>query len=162
MVCEPSSNEITNGDEYNIMVAYQAKDGYNGPEQRLAFSVGVHAFTLNEKQEIYHVDVENYLAAGNWEVYTTVIANGDISEFSNGEITFQRADGNYAALAYDVTISEYMTVDLHSPKEYTVNDDDLQEYFSHPVNITFKYSKPGSSEIITISCYSNYLFSISN
>ena len=155
-------DQLTNGDEYNIMVAYQAKDGYNGPEQRLAFSVGTHAFTLNEKQEIYHVDVENYLAAGNWEVYTTIIANGDLSEFSNGEITFQRANGNYAALAYDVTISEYMTVDLHSPKEYTVNDDDLQEYFSHPVNITFKYSKPGSSEIITISCYSNYLFSISN
>ena len=108
------------------------------------------------------MDVENYLTAGNWEVYTTVIANGDISEFSNGEIIFQRADGNYAALAYDVTISEYMTIDLHSPKEYTVNEDDLQEYFSHPVNITFKYSKPGSNEIITLNCYSNYLFSISN
>ena len=41
----------------------------------------------------------------------------------------ERTGGNYAALAYDVTISEYMTVDLHSPKEYTVNEDDLQEYF---------------------------------
>ena len=155
-------DQLTNGDEYNVVVAYQAKDGYNGPEQRLAISVGTHAFTLNEKQEIYSVAVENYLVAGNWEVYTTVIANGDFSEFSNGEIIFERADGNYAALAYDVTISEYMTVDLHSPKEYTVNDDDLQEYFSHPINITFKYSKPGSSEVITINCYSNYLFSISN
>ena len=154
--------DMTNGTEYKVFVAYYEKDGYNGPEQRIVQSIGKHAFTLDQNQEIYHVDVENYLAAGNWEVYTTVIANGDISEFSNGEIIFQRADGNYAALAYDVTISEYMTVDLHSPKEYTVNDDDLQEYFSHPVNITFKYSKPGSSEIITISCYSNYLFSISN
>ena len=106
--------------------------------------------------------VDNYLAAGNWEVYTTVFANGAFDDFSNGEIIFQRADGNYAALAYDVTISEYMTVDLHSPKEYTVNEDDLQEYFSHRVNITFKYSKPGSNEIITLNCYSNYLFSISN
>ena len=155
-------NELTNGDEYNIMVAYQAKDGYNGPEQRLAYSVGTHAFTLNQKQEIYSLGVENYLAAGNWEVYTTVFANGDFSEFTNGEIIFQRADGNYAALAYDVEISEYMTVNLSSPKEYTVNDDDLQEYFSHPVNITFKYSKPGSTDVITLNCYSNYLFSISN
>ena len=153
---------LTNGYEYNVMVAYQAKDGYNGPEQRITFSAGIHVFTLNEKQEIYHVGVENYLAAGNWEVYTTVFANGAFDDFSNGEIIFQRADGNYAALAYDVTISEYMTVDLHSPKEYTVNEDDLQEYFSHPVNITFKYSKPGSNEIITLNCYSNYLFSISN
>ena len=155
-------DQLTNGDEYNVFVAYQAKDGYNGPEQRIAINVGTHAFTVNEKQEIYSVGVANYLTAGNWEVYTTVFANGDFSEFSNGEIIFQRADGDYAALAYDVTISEYMTVDLRSPKEYTVNDDDLQEYFSHPVNITFKYSKPGSNEIITINCYSSYLFSISN
>lgn len=153
---------LTNGYEYNVMVAYQAKDDYNGPEQRITFSAGTHVFTLNEKQEIYHVGVDNYLTAGNWEVYTTVFANGAFDDFSNGEIIFQRADGNYAALAYDVTISEYMTVDLHSPKEYTVNEDDLQEYFSHPVNITFKYSKPGSNEIITLNCYSNYLFSISN
>ena len=153
---------LTNGNEYNVMVAYQAKDGYNGPEQRITFSAGTHVFTLNEKQEIYHVGVDNYLVAGNWEVYTTVFANGAFDDFSNGEIIFQRADGNYAALAYDVTISEYMTIDLHSPKEYTVNEDDLQEYFSHPVNITFKYSKPGSNEIITLNCYSNYLFSISN
>lgn len=153
---------LTNGYEYNVMVAYQAKDGYNGPEQRITYSAGTHVFTLNEKQEIYHVGVDNYLTAGNWEVYTTVFANGAFDDFSNGEIIFQRADGNYAALAYDVTISEYMTVDLHSPKEYTVNEDDLQEYFSHPVNITFKYSKPGSNEIITLNCYSNYLFSISN
>ncbi len=153
---------LTNGNEYNVMVAYQAKDGYNGPEQRITFSAGTHVFTLNEKQEIYHVGVANYITAGNWEVYTTVFANGAFDDFSNGEIIFQRADGNYAALAYDVTISEYMTVDLHSPKEYTVNEDDLQEYFSHPVNITFKYSKPGSNEIITLNCYSNYLFSISN
>ena len=155
-------DQLTNGDEYNVIVAYQAKESYNGPEQRLTINVGAHAFTLNQKQEIYSLGVQNYIAAGNWEVYTTVFANGDLSEFANGEIIFQRADGDYAALAYDVQINEYITVDLHSPKEYTVNEDDLQEYFSHPININFKYSKPGSSEIITIDCYSNFLFSISN
>lgn len=154
--------ELTNGDEYLLVVAMQYTNPQTDEDYRSYVYTEPHTFTLDQKQEIHSVDVSNYITAGNWEVYTTIIANGNLSGFSNGEITFQRADGDYAALVYDVEISEYMTVDLHSPKEYTVNEDDLQEYFSHPVNITFKYSKPGSSEIITINCYSNFLFTISN
>ena len=154
--------DLTNGNEYYLVVTMQYTDEHNDEDYKSYVYTEPHSFTLDQKQEIHSVDVSNYITAGNWEVYTTIIANGDLSEFVNGEIIFQRADGDYAALAYDVQINEYMTVDLHSPKEYTVNEDDLQEYFSHPVNITFKYSKPGSSEIITIDCYSNFLFTISN
>ena len=153
--------QLTNGDKYNVMVAYSEKDGYNGSEQRIVRSEGEHAFTLDQKQEIYAVTAQNYIYGGSWEVYLGVVANGGFNSFSDGQIIFERADGNNATLTYDVEINEYITVDLRSPNDYTVNEDDLQEFFSHPINITFKYSKPGSEGIITLDCYSNFLFTIS-
>ena len=154
--------EMTNGQEYNVVVAYYAKGGYNGSEQRLTRVVDTHAFTLNQKQEIYGAEVQRYISGGSWEAYFTIFANGDLTEFTNGQIIFQRADGDHVALAYDVQMNEFVTVDLRSPKEYTVNDDDLDDYFSHPINVSLKYSKPGSSEIITLNLLSGFHFEVSH
>ena len=154
--------DLTNGDEYNVVVACYEKDGYNGAEQRVTKYCEPHVLTLNQKQEIYSVGVERYITAGNWEIYSTIFANGDIGSFSNCQLTIESEDGEIT-LIYDIEeVGEYNTIALMSPKNRTATEQLLMEVFGNPVNITFKYSKPGSDDIITIDCYSNYLFWISN
>ena len=154
--------DLTNGDEYNVVVACYEKDGYNGSEQRNIKYCEPHVLTLNQKQEIHSVGVDRYILAGSWEIYTTVFANGDISSFSNCQFIVESEDGEIT-LIYDIEeIGEYNTISLMSPKNRTVTEQLLMDVFSNPVNITFKYSKPGSDDIITVNCYSNCLFWISN
>ena len=153
--------EMTNGQEYNVVVAYYAKDGYNGAEQRLTNIIGAHAFTLNQKQEICGVTAQRYISGGQWEAYLTLIANGDPTEFSNGQIIFEDLDGELT-FVYDVTLAEYVTVDLLNPKNRTTTEQLLDDFFSSPVNVSLKYSKPGSSDIITLNFLSGFQFEVSH
>ena len=153
--------DMTNGDEYNVVVAYYAKDGYNGAEQRLTNVICAHSFTLNQKQEIYGISMQRYINGGDWQASLTVIANGDISEFTNGQIVFEDVNGEMTFI-YDVTLSEYVYVDLLNPKNRTTTEQLLDDFFDSPVNVSFKYSKPGSSEIITLNCLSGFQFEISH
>ena len=153
--------DMTNGDEYNVIVAYYAKDGYNGAEQRLTNVICAHAFTLNQTQDIYGIEMQRYISGGDYEAYFSIIANGDISEFTNGQIIFESVDGELTFI-YDVTMSEFVTVNLLNPKNRTTTEMLLDDFFSSPVNVSLKFSKPGSSEIITLNCLSGFQFEVSH
>ena len=153
--------DMTNGEQYNVIVAYYAKDGYNGAEQRLTRLIGAHAFTLSQTQSIHGVNAQNYISGGDFQAYFEVIANGDFDGFTNGQIIFESVDGEMTFI-YDVTIGEFITVNLLSPKNMTTTEQALDDFFASPVNVSFKYSKPGSSDIITLICCSNYQFMVSH
>ena len=164
---EPYSNsgftieELTSGVEYDVIVACYEKDGYDGAEQRTIKYNESHSFTLNQNQEICGVEMNNYIVYGDWKQNLTLVGNGDFTTFENGQIIFESVEDG-TVLTYDLTLSEYVEVDLQTPKERTTTEQFLSDFFTYPVNVSFKYSKPGSEEIITLNCLSNYLFQISN
>ena len=153
--------ELTNGNEYNLVVACYEKDGYDGAEQRNIKYLEPHSFTLNQNLEVCGIDMQNYILAGEWQGYLTLIGNGDVSSLENGQIIFEsRLDGT--RLTYDLTLSEYVSFDLLSPKDRTTTEQFISDFFSAPVDVYFKYSKPGSEDVIMLSCYTSILFNIYN
>ena len=162
--------DLTNGEEYGVMVAYYAKDGYNGSDQRVTRLIGNHAFTLNQKQEIYNASIANYIVAGNWEMSMSLIANGNYDLFSDGELILTTADD--VVYTYDLGLTtEYTSVYLNSPKENSLSDDDLEAIFANPVSVSIRYcvlieNQSGTgydkSETITVNCLTSYQFFVSH
>ena len=153
--------ELTNGDEYNVMVAYYEKDGYNGSEQRIAQSIGVHDFTLDQKQEIYGIDLSDYIAYGDWQISIGLIANGDFDNFTDCELVIESADGTESH-SYEFTAAEYPSINLSTAKDGTLTDEEIDSFLSNPVNISLKYSKIGATGSTTVNCLSNFKFNVNN
>lgn len=153
--------ELTNGDEYNVVVACYEKESYDGAEQRNIKFSEPHSFTLNQKQEICGIEMANYIVYGEWKGYATLVGNGDFTTLENGQIIFESTDDG-TVLTYNLTLTEFLEFDLLSPRERTTTEQFINDYFSYPVNITFAYKDPTSGETITMDCYTNYLFQISN
>lgn len=153
--------QLTNGDEYNLVVACYEKDGYNGSDTRVIKYNEPHSFTLNENQEVCGIEMSNYIVYGDWKCNFSPVGNGDFTTFENCQIIFESTEDG-TVLTYDLTLGESVEVDLLSPKDRTTTEQFISDFFSYAVNITFKYSKPGSEEIITLDCFSNFSFWISN
>ena len=161
--------ELTNGDYYNVIVACYEKDGYNGAEQRMIKFNEPHAFTLDQKQEIYNAHISDYIIAGNWEMYMSLIANGQFDMFADGELILTTSDDE--TYTYDLSLAEYPTVQLNMPKEGNLTDDEIEAILANPVSVSIRYctlkqSTSGTgydkSEPITIECLSSYQFWVSH
>ena len=153
--------QLTNGDEYNLVVACYEKDGYSGSDTRVIKYNEPHSFTLNENQEVCGIEMSNYIVYGDWKCNFSPVGNGDFTTFENCQIIFESTEDG-TVLTYDLTLGESVEVDLLSPKDRTTTEQFISDFFSYAVNITFKYSKPGSEEIVTLDCFSNFSFWISN
>ena len=153
--------QLTNGDEYNLVVACYEKDGYNGSDSRVIKYSEPHSFTLNQNQEVCGIEMSNYIVYGDWKCNFSPVGNGDFTTFENCQIIFESTEDG-TVLTYDLTLAESVEIDLLSPKDRTTTEQFIDDFFSHSVNVTFKYSKPGSEEIITLDCFSNFSFWISN
>ena len=151
--------EMTNGTEYKVFVAYYEKDGYNGPEQRIVQSIGKHAFTLDQNQEIYGIEMQDYVAAGDWQISMAIIANGDFDNFTGCELILESPDGQ-ETYTYEFTANEYVNIYLFDAKEGSPTDDELSMFLEKPLNISLVYSKPGTAGSIRINCLSNFHFNL--
>ena len=152
--------DLTSGDEYKLVLTADYANRETGDEYQAVLFSENHVFTLNQTEEIYGISMETYIGAGELKAYFSIIANGDLSNFSNGSITFEEVDDG-TTFIYDFTLNSFVTIDLMSPRNRTTTEQMVNEVFSKPLNITFEYSKPGSSEIITLNCYSGFQFVIS-
>lgn len=153
--------DLTDGNEYNLVVACYEKDGYEGSESRVIKYCEPHSFTLNQNHGICGIDMQNYISGGEYQGYLTLVGNGDFTTLENGQIIFESCEDE-TVLIYDLTLSEFVQFDFLSPKNRTATEQFIDDFFSHPVNISFKYSEPGSQEVITLDCFTNFLFQISH
>ncbi len=152
--------DLTNGDEYLLVLKMWYSDEYSGiSEQRIVYSEA-HSFTLDQTRAIRGVRMQNYCVAGSWELYFDVIANGDYNSFTDGVLTLEAADGS--TYTYNISIDEYVTVQLYNAEEGTLDDNQLEDIMGNPVSISLTYTCAGVNDPITLQCLSNYQFYVSH
>lgn len=161
--------DLTNGQEYNVVVAMYEKDGYDGAEQRVIKYSEPHSFTLDQQKQIYGASMYNYIVAGNWSIDMSLIYNGYMEMFDEGEFIIQDVEGNIHT--YDLPLNEFTSVSLSESKEGTLTEDELEFIFANPVTISIKYwtlkeNEEGTGyehdEQYTVNCLSNYQFYVSH
>ena len=152
--------QLTNGDAYNVMVAFYEKEGYNGSEQRVTRKIGEHAFTINQVQEIHGIGLENYVVAGSWQASFEVVYSGDLDNFTNATFIMELSTGE--TLSYSFEVSQYSNVYLIEANERTLTEEELEAILDNPVKISITYSKVGTSKPITLECFESYQFSVSH
>ena len=145
------------------------KDGYDGAEQRVIKYSEPHSFTLDQQKQIYGASMYNYIVAGNWSIDMSLIYNGYMEMFDEGEFIIQDVEGNI--YTYDLPLNEFTSVSLSESKEGALTEDELEFIFANPVTISIKYwtlkeNEEGTGyehdEQYTVNCLSNYQFHVSH
>ena len=153
--------EITNGEEYNVIVRGDYYDLETEETETRYYYNEKHAFTLNQKNEICGMYVSNYLSAGDMNLSVGAVFNGDTSLFSDGQFVIEFADGTKLLYTWNV-VSEYMGIDVLDPDDVTITEEEFEELLSKgPISVYFNYciltpSQSGTGydkgDLITIIC----------